>query len=164
MVQECLNCVELRKRVRELETKMFALEKARGEDIVSIDSVDDYWHIIAHRDVEGVIHVLNYYIPHSNVLLIKNSLLQIHDKFDKTIFSGRNKELAFVKWLMVHHYKLVNERGDFINNKEYFGSRSIYMDSYYYPLKILDYFGLIEYTNSGKVTLKNKIFEGGFDE
>lgn len=163
MIQECLNCIELRKRIEELELKIFSLEKSRGEDIISIDSEDVYWHIVAHRDVDGVIQVLNYYIPHANVLFVMKSLLQIHDSFGKTIFSGRGKELAFVKQLLVKYFKLVNVRGDLINNKEFFGSRSIYMDAYYYPMKVLDYFGFIEYTNSGKVTLKNKIFEGGFN-
>lgn len=158
MVQECLNCIELRKRIAELEQKLFSLDKKRGEDIIAINRDVDVWHIITHKDVEGVIKTLNYYIPHSNVLVMKKFLLELYNGYDKVVFSGKGKELAFLKKLLIKHYGLFNEHGDLISNKEYFGSRSTYFDTYYYPLKILDYFKIIDYTNAGKITLPKKFF------
>ena len=93
-----------------------------------------------------------------NDTFMKKFLLELYNGYDKVIFSGKGKELAFLKKLLIKHYGFVNERSELINNKEYFGSRAIYFESYYYPLKILDYFEIIDYSNAGKITLPKKFF------
>jgi hypothetical protein len=151
----------LRKKIQELENKLFSLQNWKGKDIKSIEREEDFWHIIEHQKSKesGKVHIIHHHIPHKNVLIVKKVLIEFHNKYinhklyAKGCFNGHGKILAELKLNLVELYNL-----GFRNKQEFFGYRGRYFEYYYFPLKVLAHFGFIKYDSYGTVELKKKMF------
>lgn len=160
MVQECLNCIELRKRIAELEEKygvpqVFEGACWKGVDEVIVTRVDGGW------------------------------VYENHNKSKKTrkVYSGKHfitdEDLSYIKKLFYSEFKKGNnhfKKGYFydkiisdkhlpLSHDNFAGGRNrnkYYFVIFYYPIKILEFQGLIEY--DGVIDFTDKLikeFKGG---
>jgi hypothetical protein len=154
MVQECLNCIELRKRIKELETKIISIDGWKGKDKISFEMGDDEWIVVEHRKEKssGDIAENKHIIPHSDVTFLLKLFKEFFDD-GKTLLRAKQDV-----WFNLIQAKKLNVELDAFNGGKY--RAKFYFRYYYYPAKILEHLGYIDYSGSGIITLIEKKFKG----
>lgn len=160
--QECLNCVELRKRIKELECQIGSQtlhdEHWKGRDEVIITKVAGGWIYDDHEKDKETRKVTTgrHFVPTEDV----EYLLRIYRKeFDE----GKTKfKKGYFFDVLIKAKKCPIMRSEFNGS----GNRrnTYYFPIYYYPTKIVESMGLIKFGGSGVIEFKDKLirlFEGG---
>ena len=164
MGQLCLNpdCREtqrnywvLSKKYEELKAKVFSDSSWKGEDIISIAKNEErgVWVIISHqKDKEsGKVKEISHEVSHENILIMRTCLYLV---FIEQHTNELNRKLTRDLKL-----KVMKKHGLEYTPQEFFGRRKEYFEKYYYCLKVLEHFNLIEYMSSGVIRLKDYFFE-----
>ena len=150
---ECPDCEHLRNELKELKEKVFELESWKGKDKISINRIDDIWVVEVHqKDKEsGQVKNLKYIIYHSDVILLKEMFVDFY-KAGKTELKPREDV-----WAKLIETKHLNISLDAFNGGR--NRAKYYFIYYYYPVKILEHEGLINYGGNGTITLKPEYFD-----
>jgi hypothetical protein len=128
----------------------FELEHWKGKDNILISKpTSEAWLLITHSMIKETGEVKNREITvlHYDVVKLKDILKRL----------CKNNNLVYAKDIWK---EIITDRGLDIDVNSFNGGNNralFYFPLYYYPMKILDYYNLVEYTSRGVVSLNKTL-------
>jgi hypothetical protein len=122
------------------------IEGWKGKDKIQIKEECEFYIVHEHRkDKEtGKVNTASHHIPKKNVNNLMNILANTEPKDDKYTYRDVVEQV-------IKEYDLEMDNIDSSNGGR---NRKIYFKLYYYPLKIMEWKGWIEYSGRGNIRLK----------
>lgn len=149
----CLHCTELlgyidrlHAYVDELETRVVSPVGWKGQDFVEYSKVDDdYWVVKEHRKqkVSGVVDEATHIVRHIDVVRLASIVINLCDVGVTTSYRAVVREILRTRKIKAANIESFNGG---VNRAKY------YFPFYYYPMKILEYIGFVEYGGRGVIT------------